>query len=331
MQVNYFKIFNAFVQHAKKSGTVEKSGEHVAKISSEGKNSLRSNSSANQNTSISAQNIQFSRVNFAEQAKLVRQLLNLPDDIEQLLSFLVYKKVSPEALKNLLKQGNKKLDINLLKQLLETNSKESAGKLIKLLGQTPGGTRDTEQLKQILTLLNSVVPQKNATPQDVLTGLILMYLPWLPLAELQDVKIRLEEQKEKGEDESGEVALVVYITTINLGRFRISITLEKDLSLKTEIEHFEEEKSENREDTLEKIMKEINSQARKDNINVKTELLISKQKQITEKNEKEREIVISPAAGISPVMIITAQKIAKIILETDEKISLLKARAKMAE
>lgn len=332
MKIDCLKIINAFVQNTKKSGVVEKTDESVAKNTSEMQASSQQKTFVSQSALLNqAESIKFNQLNTMEQAKLVKQMLNLPEDIEQLLSFLVYKKVSPETLKELLKQGGQTVDIDLIKQLLEANSKESANKLIKLFQQYPAGTQNTEQLKEILSLLNKFVPQKNSSPQEILTNLTLLYLPWLPLSEKQDVQIKIKERKQNEEEKSDEAVLVVYISTINLGRFKVSIILNKTLSMRIEIENFEENKNEKYKEFLEKILEEINAQTRKDKINAQTELLISEGKENFSKEtaEKEREVVISPVKDISPVAIITAQKIVKIILETDEKISLLEARKEM--
>ena len=247
----------------------------------------------------------------------------------------MYKKISPETLETLLKT-NKKLNTDLIKQILEKNSKESLNKLLKLFQQAPGGTQNTEQIKEILTLLSQIVPKQEASTQEILTNLTLLYLPWLPLSKKQDLEIRFEKRKNQEEDdESEQIALVIYITTINLGRFRISIILNIDYSIKIEIENFceEEQKNENKkEEYLEKILKEIKEQTRKDKINANTELLIREAKADEKSSileEKKREVIISPAKEVSPIVVITAQKIAKIILEMDEKNSLLKKRADM--
>ena len=52
-------------------------------------------------------------------------------------------------------------------------------------------------------------------------------------------------------------------------------------------------------------------------------------RQIEPSEEGKREVIISPAKDVSPVLVITAQKITKIIIETDEKISLLERRQEM--
>ena len=225
-------------------------------------------------------------------------------------------------------------------------------KLLKLFQQAPGGTQNTDQIKEILTLLSQMIPKKDALPQEILTNLTLLYLPWLPLSEKQDLEIRFEKRKKQEDDDSEQTALVIYITTINLGRFKISIITNKDCSIKIEIENIKNPTKKadcelrlkgggdepspiaplhvsNQAEFLEKILKAVNEQTRKDKINAKTELVVLEQREEETEEFLKREVIISPAKNVSPVLIITAQKIVKIILEADEKISLLERRQEM--
>jgi len=310
MKIDYLQIINNFVKNTKTLGVATEGINETLKTASESKNMQQTNTSASQNIVLNQNlDVRFNAINRIEQANLIKELLNLPKDIAELFSFLMYKQISSETLETLLKQ-NQKLNTALIKQTLEENSKESLNKLLKLFQQAPGGTQNTEQIKEILTLLSQVIPKKDASAQEILTNLTLLYLPWLPLSEKQDIEIRFEKRESKEEENSEQTVLVIYITTINLGRFKISIILNKDCSVKIEIENTETltETSE----YLKKILKRINEQTRKDKINAKLELMIiSDSKESSE--EKKREVIISPSRDVSPVLVITAQKIAKII------------------
>lgn len=342
MKIDYLKIINNFVKSTQSFGVENKAIDENLKTAPEAKNMQQTTNLANQNVGLNLnQNIKFNSINRMEQANLLKGLLNLPNDIEELFSFLMYKNISPETLETLLKQ-NQKLNADLIRQTLEENSKESLNKLLKLFQQAPGGTQNTEQIKEILTLLSQIIPKKDASAQEILTNLTLLYLPWLPLSEKQDIEIRFEKRESEDDDNSEQTVLVIYITTINLGRFKISIILNKDCSVKIEIENTEN--SENQAEYLEKILKGINEQTRKDKINAKLELMVILEAKESSK-EKKREVIISPTKqkyehmfiksdnqdkkDVSPVLVITAQKIAKIIFETDEKISLLEKRQEM--
>lgn len=329
MKIDYFQIINTFTKNTQASGVAAEFINETLNTAFGSKNMAQKNVLAHQDAALTQnQDVRFNSINRIEQANLIKELLKLPSEIEELFSVLLYKKITPETLETLLKQTNQKIDTDLIRQMLEGNSKETLNKLIKLFQQAPGGTQNTEQIKEILTLLSRIIPKKEASPQEILTNLTLLYLPYLPLSEKQVLEIKLEQHKNKNQDkdESEQTALVIYITTINSGKFRVSISLNKDYSIKIEIEADCEEKK-----YLEEILKKINEQTKKDNIKAKTEFLIlkCKEKESCENVRKKQEVIISPAKDIPPILVIMAQKIAKIILETDEKISLLQEREKM--
>jgi hypothetical protein len=328
MKINYFKIINTFVQNAASAGVESKNTPETAQVLPK---AVPQTAVSQTNLANLLQDIKFNAINRANQANMIRELLNLPKGIEELLSMLVSKNASSQDIEALLRQAGQKLNTDLIKQLLETNSKDSMDKLIKLFQQAPGGTQNADQMKEIMALLYQITPKKEASAQEILTNLTLLYLPLMPLAEKQNVEIKIEEREKSKESESDEIMLVVYVSTINLGRFRITIILAKDGLIKIEIENFCEENQENRKEYLEEILKLINNQARKDKINATTELMVSEQKQNAEKPQIKREIVLSPVKEISPILVLVAQKTAKIIIETDEKASLLEARKGMRE
>lgn len=337
MKINYFKIIDSFIKNTQNSGIANENVNEKPRMSSEAKNMAQKSVIVAQGVLIQNQSVHFNTINTMDLSKLLKGLLNLPEDIEKLLSELVYKKGSSKNLESLLNQPNLKINTDLIRQMLEDNSKESLNKLLKLFQQAPGGTQNTEQIKEILTLLSQMIPKKEASAQEVLTNLVLLYLPWLPLSEKQDIEIRFEKRKnQQEEEESEQTAFVIYITTINLGRFRISILISQDNSVKIEIENIETSKEKDNEfkkEFLEKILQSIRENTRKDKINAKTDLVVYEEEKNQENPDvgeptefSKREVIISPAKNVSPVLVVTAQKIAKIILEADEKFSLLKKR-----
>jgi len=290
-------------------------------------NTLNNNKEIYQNLST-----KFNSIQKAQQAALIRELLNIPSEMKELLVFLLSKKKSAESIDKLIINSDVKINMGLLQRLLETNSKDAMNKLIKLFQQAPGGTENIDQMKEIIKLLSILVPKKDFSPQEVLTNVLLLYLPFIPLSEKQNIEIKFEKKKEENA-ESDVNSLVIYISTINLGRFRIAIYSNKNLSLKVEVENIKEgnQAVPNRKEYIEKILKLIKAETQKEKITTEISFLTAKKKgdPAQEKTEHKREVIISPVKDISPVIILTAQKIAKIILEVDEKASLHIAREGM--
>jgi len=239
------------------------------------------------------------------QAVMLREMMQLPKELKDLLALLMKQdqKITPEQ----------------IKQLLDTNSKEVINKLIRLIQQSPANQQNHEQMKQLIGLLNQIIPARESTQQEMITQLLLMYLPWLPLSEHQKIEVAFE-KKESGEEADDSVALVIYISTINLGRFKVIIFAHKDNNINITIQNIEGEDKE----ILKSILKEIKSGIKDENITAVTSMTVVKQQNF-EKSE-ERKITISQVNNLSPTVLVAAQKIAQIIFENDERVSLLEIR-----
>ncbi|HSA06563.1 MAG TPA: hypothetical protein P5556_05245 [Candidatus Gastranaerophilales bacterium] len=270
-------------------------------------------------------------INRQDQAVFIKELLNLPKDLKELVALLTTKNPSRQTMLNLLELKNPKINPEILQQLLETNSKEVINKLIKLFQQSPGNMQNYDQLKDIMGLMNQIIPSRKSSPQEIITQLLLLYLPWLPLSEQQKIEIHFEKKKSGSSEEDEEVAMVVYVSTINLGRFKITIIIDKNGHLDIHIEHMREDQEheseesyKNKKEVIENILKTLNSEMKEEKLEAKIVLSEIKQKNY-EENPKQ-EITIAQINSISPSVLIASQKTAQIILEADEKISLLDKR-----
>ena len=124
MKIDYVKIINNFVKNTQTLSAAAENISETLKTASGSNNAAQANVLVNQSVVLSQnQDVRFNSINGMELAKLIKELLTLPKGIEELLSMLIYKKVSPETLEALLKQTNQKLDTDLIRQMLEENSK----------------------------------------------------------------------------------------------------------------------------------------------------------------------------------------------------------------
>ncbi len=244
-------------------------------------------------------------LNRPQQAAILRDLMQMPKELKDLLALLMAQ--------------NQKLPPEQVKQFLEKNSKEVITKLIRLIQQTPTNQQNHEQMKQLIGLLNQIIPARESTQQEMITQLLLLYLPWLPLQEHQKIEVAFE-KKESGEEADDSVALVIYISTINLGRFKVVIYVLKNQNMNIIIQNIEGQEKE----VLKSILKEIKSGIKDENITAVTNMTVTTQQNF-EKSE-ERKITISQVNNLSPMVLVAAQKIAQIIFEHDEKVSLLEKR-----
>jgi hypothetical protein len=264
-------------------------------------------------------------MNSIQQAAFIRELLNIPKDLKDFLALLIYKEATTETLIKLLSEQNKGVMLQDIKTLLDTNSKEAIGKLLKLFQANAGLSQNTEQLNKIVNLLNLVIPSPNASSQEILTKTLLLYLPWLPLFQQQNISLKFEEKQEE-DSKQDKVVLIVYISTLNLGRFKVIIILNKNGQLNIDIEC---EERDNTELYLKQILDSLNQETKNHKIDCKTN--IYKQKNRVEKEVEKRELSLFPMSDVSPKIILVAHSIAKVIFEIDEKITLVENRKEMIQ
>lgn len=268
-------------------------------------------------------NIKFNNLNRLQQAMLLKEILNLPKEWNELMSLIVYKEISPENLLKLLQENQKGVTPEEIKKLLETNSRETLNKLLKFAQPAQGNWHNFDQVKDIMALVNQIAPNQTKQPEQILKDIILTYLPWFPLAQQQDIQLSFEIGQSGSDDE--EASLVIYITTINLGKFKAVLGIKSDNSVDIDIEN-DLPDSEDKTVT-EEILKRINNDMSENKIPAKTGICVTKP--TSAPKFEQREVSIHPTSKISPVIMMAAHTIIKIIFEFDEKFSLLKTRQEM--
>ncbi len=182
-------------------------------------------------------------MNPQEFSHLLKQLLQLPKEIRQLLAMLAFgeplnAKMTLKKIQQMLLQ-NPTIALEDLQILLKQQTKVGHEKLQQLLqsGQM-GLTGDSKMMGELLTLTTQLAAKASLTPQDALTNIMLLYLPWYPLPQGQKLQMYFEgsgDEEESGE--SVESVLVMLIETRHLGRFKITTVLTERTQLIFKIEH----------------------------------------------------------------------------------------------
>ena len=239
----------------------------------------------------------------------LKEMLNLPDEWKDLLIFAALKS-SPNA--NSEQLLSKLIDFNLLKKDINQTSNEILNKLLKLL--TPQMAAKSSEIQQMMEILQKFLPSSETKTPDFIKDLMLMYLPYLPLKE--DFKLMFQNKNNNDDNsENNSDAIIIILTTKNMGTFRIEIFLENSTP------HIQ---IDNNSDSLNKRfltgLKEI-----KQKLEIKNEISIIKNKNIQSSNEQSQHI-ISSSKKIHPQILIIAYEIIKMILELDNKLSIVKSR-----
>jgi len=279
-----------------------------------------------QSYTVSMFNLHFNVLTKMQQSVLIRDLLNLPKEIGELLALLTFSNsINPE----MAKQANELNQLILMadiQNILNANSKELLNKLLKLIQPTPGNIQNFDQLKEIINTIQKFIPGQNATNNEILKNVVLLYLPWLPLTQPQDISIEYE--KKQLDEEKEDVTLVIYITTENIGRLKSIIKLDKNFNLKILIESLNYDES--IKEYIQLIDKKVNEEIKSSKIPAKTEINSYKLKELN-KSERREVSVQSGSSSISPKILMAAYIVTKVIFELDESITLKKKRKNMVQ
>ena len=127
--------------------------------------------------------------------------------------------------------------INLadIANLIQANGKDAVTKLIQsMAGMAKQGVADLSAMKETAKLINaSIALASPENPQQTLKTLLLLYLPWLPLAEGTGFDIEI--QASEGGNEKDSI-LIITVSTINFGNVVATLILETSNSVHVNIE-----------------------------------------------------------------------------------------------
>ena len=139
------------------------------------------------------------------------------------------------TLKTLQINSNGMINLADIANLIQANGKDAVTKLIQsMAGMAKQGVADLSAMKETAKLINaSIALASPENPQQTLKTLLLLYLPWLPLAEGSGFDLEIQ-SSENGEE--NDCILVVTISTINFGNVTATLILETSNSVHVNIE-----------------------------------------------------------------------------------------------
>lgn len=253
------------------------------------------------------QNIQMSHIASLDSALYVKELMNLPKNMQEMLTYL-QKAIKTEAETPVMLTNN--INISQIALLLQQNGKEAANKLIMAMANTSKqGITDLSQMKETLKLINASVSsagQNNSA--QTLKSLMLLYLPWIPLPQRNDFEMEMGISEEKsGESES---SLTIMIATKNYGNVKATLFLQAQNSVGVLINCSQEFP---KEELLKRIKMEGQSHSIQSSI-------VFEQK-ATKQNENptlQAKINMSNANVINPFLLLMAHSVIKHTIEIDK-------------
>lgn len=265
--------------------------------------------------------MQLKQLNDLERSMMLKDLFNFPKDMKALMEMLVktgtMQALTANDLKSLFSQN---LDLSKLMHLLQTNGKNAEEKLSKMIATlNRSGIYETRQLKEMTTLINACIPMPDTSSAAMIKTLLLMYLPWLPLAENTGFNIGYEEDENKKGSDSENI-ITIMITTRSFGLVKVLIYLEKS-DLNIEINCSEEFPKK-------EFNESIKSESTGYSLNTDVSYTVRKTAKEEEAKKPETNINITKSAKISPHLLLAIHTIINLVLELDKRAGLVEDRSK---
>lgn len=247
----------------------------------------------------------------SDKASLIKNMLNLPEELKDLLKLLSNKK---ERLTN--------TEFMKLLSSLNINGKEASAKLSKLLVIL--GSNNLKGAEKIQDISNIIAAFSAGTAQNasqLMKNIILLYLPWLPIGESNNFDIGLRETEtnkgDSNEENSESDNVVIFIQTVNYSNIKVTLYKEQRQDVKMFIEcvaSFPKEE----------LTSKIKGDAQKLNVHAQIDFAENKNKNQTKNDEQDFNVNVSKF--INPYLILMAQAVIKAVIEIDKHTSLIEAR-----
>jgi len=280
--------------------------------------------------------------------QLLRNLLQMPRELVQLLAMMANldPKMSQELLKKLLSE-DAQIPPEALQAFLQEHLDSAQDKLLKLMQSGPTSmTGSGKQMGDLMGTLTELVSKAGKSPAEALHSTISLYLPYYPLHPPQAFSLRFEsppgnqqEEDENGEGQNNdEQQLVLFIQTLTLGQFKISLSAERPTRLLAVIEH--DAQATPYEANICEQVKEAMGEGHTQSIELmfiaragaKGNQVAATNRSGTSKPEPEKQSVgIHPTGGISAVAIHGAYLLIRVILELDNRNGLDQTRLQALE
>lgn len=240
-----------------------------------------------------------------ERGLYMKNLMNLPKDMEELLVFIQNKADTADVTKLL----TKNINMEVLAELLQQGGKEAMNKLVMVMANASRqGMTDVSQIKDAIKFINnsvSVAGEMNL--EKTLKSFMLLYLPWLPLQEGVDFDLEIEGSS-GGEDES-ELSITIMISTRNYGNIKVTLILVKGNSMSIFINCSEDFPKE-------ELLKRLNAETK--NHAIQSEIIFD-QKPVkkSETETPQAKISMSNLSEVNPFMLLMANAVIRHTIEID--------------
>lgn len=253
-----------------------------------------------------------------ERAVLIKELLNLPHDLKDLLSALQNAKTGAQ---NAAMQNLQNLDVAQLMQLMQANGKEALAKLMQLGGMlNKQGNVDNKQLQELQFVVNACMPNAAMTNTQFMKNIILLYLPWLPIGENNNFDIEFSSSEEESGGEESDDTITILIQTENYGNVKVLLVLEAANKINMIIhcaKIFPKE-------LLQSKLKESSQEYK-----LETNIAVNEHETVERSElDKSQKVHMSGASVLNPYVLLMAHAVIRSVIEIDKSQSLAAVRKK---
>ena len=279
---------------------------------------LTNNQNNNQANMFKASEIQMNQMaaklallNQQQNANMLKELLNMPKNFQQLLEQIATKPQNAQQQTALMLLAST-MDMSKLSSLLQNNSKEAMSNLYQMLAQYNqiGVSIKEEQIAQITKMI-SVVSSSASSDVQCMRTLMLLYLPWLPLTDPNAFKFEIEKDGQEG-GLSSDDSVSILMSTENYGNVKADIFKTSADGIR--IEFTTSENFPHKDFAL--LMKE---ESKKHNININ--LLLDTKEVFNDKKleKKQTQVCMNTSPGVNPFLLLISSEVIKNIHEVDNK------------
>ncbi len=294
-----FTIYNATVNTTQNTKTQQNTN-----LLAQNQNTALLKTSISLESALTVSQADLQNLTEAQTTKYLKEILQLPKDLTQLVESLAAN------------SKNNLVSVNTLKSLLQTSGKEALNEIVKTISKmNQQGVYKTEQLSEMMKFISSIIPNADTQTIQILKNIILLYLPWLPLGANIDFELRLGVEQNDGSGSVDDDCMTIIIQTVNFGLIKILLMIDKED--KTKVMMKINCPNEFPKVELQKLM-ETQTLA----YNVKTSVeykTIELQHQKLKNNQPQVDMQTSNE--INPYLMIAAQSIIRQVVDIDKRFS----------
>ena len=253
-----------------------------------------------------------------ERAILVKDLLNLPQTLQELVSTLQNQNTNNQL------QNLQNLNVAQLMQLMQTNGKEALAKIMQMSGMlSKMGSSDNKQLQELQFIVNACMPNAATNNTQFMKNLILLYLPWLPIGENNNFDIEFSSSEEKESGEEADDTITILIQTENYGNVKVLLVLEATNKIDIIVNCA-------KVFPKDKLLEKLNESSKE--FKLESKIAVNEHETIQKGElDKTQKVHMSGASVLNPYVLLMAHAVIRYTIELDKSQSLVTKRKQKSQ